>query len=152
MSGMTFVGILLLIIALCAIILGMLGWTRKLPGNSYIGIKVPEVRKSRQMWDAAHQTAGPLWVISGVAFSFAGLLCFVNNAWLWLLAAVLTFFGVVLVALGSSLGSRTVAVLADHDAKQEAAQSSCCSAGGEEEVPSAPEVDVEALRRAVKDH
>ncbi|MFC6317479.1 SdpI family protein [Corynebacterium gerontici] len=147
---MFFVGILLAIIAVLAIVVGVLGWTRKLPGNSFIGIKVPEVRKSRQMWDAAHQTAGPLWVIGGVAFTFAAMLCFTDNAWLWLTAAVMTLFGVVLVALGASLGSRTVAVLAAHDAEVEASNASCCSAGGAEDE--APAVDVDALRRAVKDH
>ena len=68
---MIFLGSLLAFAAAFTLIIGVLAWTRRLPGNKYIGIKVPEVRKSKEVWDTAHQFAGPLWVAAGVSFGIA---------------------------------------------------------------------------------
>lgn len=46
---------LLLILAALFIIVGGLGWAGKLPGNGVIGIRVPEVRKTKELWDTAHR-------------------------------------------------------------------------------------------------
>ena len=67
---------LLLILAALFIIVGGLGWAGKLPGNGVIGIRVPEVRKTKELWDTAHRIAGPLWTVSGVVLALGGILSF----------------------------------------------------------------------------
>ena len=61
---MTVIGIILGtlcgILAVVLLVVGVLGWTAKLPGNPIFGIRVPEVRKSKELWDMAHRVAGPL--------------------------------------------------------------------------------------------
>ena len=65
---MTVIGIILGslfgVLAVLLIVVGALGWAAKLPGNPVVGIRVPEVRKSQELWDMAHRVAGPLWVLS----------------------------------------------------------------------------------------
>ena len=64
--SMVVLGCVLAALAVVLLLVGALAWTRHLPGNKYVGIKVPEVRESREVWDAVHQFAGPLWLAAGV--------------------------------------------------------------------------------------
>lgn len=146
---MTIVGILVLCLALALTVIGSLSWAERLPGNSYIGIRVPEVRKSQELWNIAHKMAGPLWVAGGIAAFLAGLLCFTESGWLWILAVALLVATLVLVSLGASAGARAVSILA----AEEHSNDSCCSSGdaAPAEPAPAPQVDIAALRRAAKE-
>lgn len=148
---MQIVGILVLILAVLVIVVGILGWTQRLPGNSYIGLRIPEVRKSREMWQLAHKMAGPIWVTGGIAAFFASLLLFTDSGWLWLLAGVLFVIALVFVSLGASAGARAVSIVS---AQEDNDSGSCCSSGSSEtaaQQPAAtPEVDIAALRRAAQ--
>ena len=84
----TILGTVLLILAIALLVIGVLAWRRKLPGNPVIGIRVAEVRKSKEIWEAAHQVAGPLWLVGGVALVFGGLVAFRAEGWMWLLPAL----------------------------------------------------------------
>lgn len=75
----TILGTVLLILAIALLVIGVLAWRRKLPGNPVIGIRVAEVRKSQEIWEAAHQVAGPLWLVGGVALVFGGLVAFARK-------------------------------------------------------------------------
>ena len=55
--SMVVLGCVLAALAVVLVLVGVLAWTRHLPGNKYVGIKVPEVRESREVWDAVHQFA-----------------------------------------------------------------------------------------------
>ena len=72
------------IAAAAQLVAGGLAWSGKLPGNGVVGLNIPEVRTSRERWDAAHRIAGPLWTLSGVALVFATLIAVVASGWLWL--------------------------------------------------------------------
>ena len=70
------VGIIFLILAVFLIIVGALASTKRLPGNSYIGLRLQEIRKSREAWDNAHRIAGPFWMLSGVCLVFGGIVAY----------------------------------------------------------------------------
>ena len=80
--SMVVLGCVLAALAVVLVLVGALAWTRHLPGNKYVGIKVPEVRESREVWDAVHQFAGPLWLASGVAMAVAAVPPFSGVSWL----------------------------------------------------------------------
>ncbi len=144
------IGVILLVLAAALLILGGLAWSRKLPGNGIIGIRVPEVRKSRELWDAAHGVAGPLWVVGGVSLLLSSVLAFTATGWMWLIVVLLVLAAVVLLGMGAGTGARAVSIL---DARnQDDGCSSCgdggsCGCGGH--AGPAPEVDFEALRKAL---
>lgn len=145
------IGVILLVLALLLLVVGVLAATRRLPGNSVIGIRVPEVRKSREVWDSSHAMAGPLWIFSGVALVFGALIAFVASGWLWILPVVTVVVAIVGVASGANVGARTATVLDVQNKQQEEGCSSCadggCGCGGGEAAP-APAVDLDAVRRA----
>lgn len=144
------IGVILLVLAAALLILGGLAWSRKLPGNGIIGIRVPEVRKSRELWDAAHRVAGPLWVVGGISLLLSALLAFTATGWMWLIVVLLGLAAVVLLGMGAGTGARAVSILDPQN--QDAGCSSCsdggsCGCGGHAEP--APEVDFDALRKAL---
>lgn len=136
----TILGTVLLILAIALLVIGVLAWRRKLPGNPVIGIRVAEVRKSKEIWEAAHQVAGPLWLVGGVALVFGGLVAFRAEGWMWLLPALTVIVALAAVGAGANIGARRAAAI-DVAQKYE-----------EEHAPTpaapAPKVDMEALRRA----
>ena len=83
------------IAAAAQLVAGGLAWSGKLPGNGVVGLNIPEVRTSRERWDAAHRIAGPLWTLSGVALVFATLIAVVASGWMWLAFAFALLCAVV---------------------------------------------------------
>lgn len=144
------IGVILLVLALVLLVIGALAMTRKLPGNRVIGLRVPEVRKAKEVWDSSHAMAGPLWVFGGVTLLFGGLIAFVATGWLWILPPVSLVVALVAVASGANIGARTATILDAQRRKDEEGCGSCsaeggCGCGGN--AP-APEVDLAAVRRA----
>lgn len=131
-------GIILLVIAVILVVVGTLGWSGKLPGNSFIGLKVPEVRKSEELWVLAHKIAGPFWVLGGVALAFGGAFSFVATGWWWALPAVTIIVALGAVGTGAAKAAHTVAAL---DARAIAEE----QRGGAQ-----PAVNLDALRNAAK--
>lgn len=148
---MAVIGSILAVVAVLLLVVGGLAWTRRLPGNKYVGIKVPEVRVSQEVWDIAHQLAGPLWVASGIAMAVASAPFFSGMSWLLVISVVGIIASAYFFGLGSSIGARAAGVIG-----KENNSDSCCggsdSATNEEQPPAepapAPQVDIEALRRA----
>lgn len=140
---MIFIGIILAVLALVLLVIGGLAAARKLPGNSVIGLRVAEVRKSQEIWDSAHHVAGLFWLLGGVALGFGALISFIASGWLWLLPVVAVLVALVAVGAGANLGARTAAAI---DVAQEV------EADRKANEPSpAPAVDFEALRRAASE-
>lgn len=156
MIGMTVVGTLLAIVAIALIIIGALAWARRLPGNSYVGIRVPEVRESQELWTTAHHVAGPLWVVGGIAVGIAASLCFAPSGWLHLMSIVAVLAGIMFVSIGANVGARAASLLDAQTDVTAASESTCCSAGGAEEADDEGQTstsftpDLEALRRAAQ--
>ncbi|BAC19675.1 putative tryptophan transporter [Corynebacterium efficiens YS-314] len=173
---MTVIGIILGslfgILAVLLVVTGVLAWKAKLPGNPVLGIRVPEVRKSQELWDMAHRVAGPLWVLSGVAWAIASLMAFAATGWMWLVVGLGVIGGLVFLGMGAGMGAHTVAMV---DAKrkaqgEDAGGCSSCGEGGcgsaaegagdtcapanepvENDTPvNAPAIDFDALRRAAQ--
>ncbi|QDZ43425.1 SdpI family protein [Corynebacterium sp. sy039] len=141
-------------LSLCSLFLltiGVLSWCNALRGNKIIGIRVPEVRKSEELWNAAHHVAGPIWVLASISLSFGGLMSFNAHGWEWLLPIAFCLITLVLISLGANLGARTAAIL---DQQQQQSTDQGCDCGGtcstetNAEPAATPEVDVTALRRA----
>ncbi|MCZ9310180.1 SdpI family protein [Corynebacterium uberis] len=131
-------GVIFCVLAAAVALVGALGWAQRLPGNSLVGLRVPEVRKSQQLWDLGHKIAGPLWVLAGVVFLFAGLFSFIAHGWLWIAPAALFIIALGFIGVGSAQAAHAVAAV---DARDMAKQ-----AGG----GPAPKVDLGALRRAAR--
>lgn len=150
------VGIIFFILAVFLIVVGTMASTKRLPGNNYIGLRLQEIRKSREAWDNAHRIAGPFWILSGVCLIFGGIVALSAEGWMWLLP-VLTFVAAVLaLSVGSNLGSRAAFLYEQAHASEEGCGDSCnCVSDGcggkEAAAASAPQVDVDALRHAARE-
>lgn len=141
---MTVFALLLIILALCLILFGVVSWTKKLPGNSIIGMRIPEVRKSEETWRAAHAAAGPVWTFGGVALLFGGLIGLVSGGWMWLFTVFTILVAFVALSLGAHVGAQKASLLDTEEDTEEGCGENCnCSAPAE-----TPEVDITALRRA----
>lgn len=121
--------VVLVLVGLAFFVAGLLGAMGKLPGNPVVGLRVPEVRKSEELWITAHKIVGPAWMGAGAAFLGAALITLKVSGWMWLVFALLLIGAVFLISLGSALGAHTVARLDARAAQLEAADSSCCSSG-----------------------
>lgn len=122
--------VVLLIIAVFTAIIGGLAWAQKLPGNSVIGIRVPEVRKTQELWDTAHRIAGPLWVLAGVSLFLGAVLSISASGWMWALVALAFVAWLAFLGIGAGMAAHTVALI---DAQSAAAISDgCCSSGSSE--------------------
>ncbi|WKD60041.1 SdpI family protein [Corynebacterium caspium] len=133
-----FVGIALLAIAIFQLAIATMAWKQRLPGNRFIGLRVPEVRKSADIWNTAHRVAAPLWLLSGVAFGFAGLSAWNATGWGWALPVVLFIIALAAYGAGAAQGAHTAAAVDARRIQEEAN-------GG----PAAA-VDLQALRRAAQ--
>lgn len=147
---MKLIGILLLIAAIALIVVGVAAWTRRLPGNSVVGLHVPEVRKSRELWDRAHQVAGPLWTGAGLLMGIAGFVALSASGWLWAIVGLLVVGSLAFVGIGGGMGAHTVALIDAANLRQQAQDEGGCSCGGEGEAAAGPQVDLSAARRAAE--
>ncbi|WP_156193570.1 SdpI family protein [Corynebacterium kalinowskii] len=142
---MTILSIVVLILAAALLVVGGLATARRLPGNPLIGLKVPEVRKSKEAWDVSHAVAGPMWVAAGVSLLFGGLVGLRLSTLLALIFLALTIFvAAVFLGIGANNGAKA-AHLMDRQHKDEGCGEDC-NCGSEEPKP---EVDVAALRKAM---
>ncbi|WKD58412.1 hypothetical protein CAPI_09445 [Corynebacterium capitovis DSM 44611] len=135
------VGILFVVFALVAVIPGLLATAGKLPGNSFIGLRVPEVRKDRSTWDQAHRVAGPLWIFAGVALGFASAFAFMASGALWIIPVVFTAAAVVALSAAGNLGARAAALV-------DASSAETATEPSPEPASEAPQVNLDALRKA----
>lgn len=131
-------GTILALLAVVLLIVGGLAAARKLPGNSVVGIRVAEVRKSRRIWDAAHHVAGMFWLVGGVALVFGALVAFRAEGWMWLIPAATVLIALIAVGAGANAGARAAATI---DVAEELEKKS-------QPAAAAPAVDLDALRRA----
>ncbi len=145
---MIFVAMFLIILAVLLILFGVLSWARKLPGNSIVGLRVPEVRKSQEAWEAAHAAAGPIWTFGGVALLFGGMIGLVSGGWMWIFTVFTIIIALVALSLGANAGSRIASL---HDADDDHSAGGCgqdCNCGAPAETPA---VDLTALRKAASE-
>lgn len=136
---MIIVGVILVVLAIALLVAGGLAFAKRLPGNNYIGIRVAEVRTSREIWDAAHHVAGAFWLLGGVALLFGALVAFIAQGWLWLIPVLTVVVALIAIGAGANVGARAAAALAVAEEAEE--QNSA------EKAP-APQVDLDAVRRA----
>lgn len=143
---MTIFSVVMLVVAAFALVVGGLAWARRLPGNPVVGLKVPEVRKTKEIWDVAHAVAGPMWVGSGVSLLFGGLVTLrLSTLPALIFAAITIFVAAVFLGVGANLGAKA-AHLMDQKHREEEGCGEDCNCGSEEPKP---EVDVAALRKAM---
>ena len=130
---MIVIPLILLVVAICVAVVAGLAWTAKLPGNSWVGIRAPEARKSQENWDITHRVAGPPWAVAAIAFLGSALLAFLAikpeaSGWLWLWVIVAVLGGLAMIGVGGAMGAHTIA-LYDAKVNQESNEGGCsCSA------------------------
>ncbi|MFH6890525.1 SdpI family protein [Corynebacterium aurimucosum] len=144
---MLVVGIIFLILAAVLIVVGGLATLRKLPGNSVVGLRLAEIRTSREAWDNAHAVAGPFWFLGGVALVFGGIIALRAEGWMWLIPALTFVVAILALSIGSNMGARASYLWNQaHKGDEGCGDSYNCGdsgCGGE-----APTVDVSAARAA----
>ncbi|MDD7582080.1 SdpI family protein [Corynebacterium sp. 32222D000AT] len=150
---MVVIGIVILILAAVLIVVGALATTRKLPGNSVVGLRVEEVRKSREAWDAAHAVAGPVWFLGGVALAFGGIVALTATGWMWLIPVATAIIAVITLSVGANLGARSALLWDQANNADEGCGDSCnCGSGGcgsDTAAEAAPaQIDLDAVRQA----
>ncbi|RRO93773.1 hypothetical protein CXF29_09270, partial [Corynebacterium bovis] len=129
---MIILAVLLVVVGLAVLVVGVMGLTGTLPGNSVVGLRVPEVRASRTMWVTGHRIAGPAWIGSGVAVVAAGLVAWRASGWGWLVVALLVVGGLFLLGMGAALAAHAVARIelrTGQEAEARRASAGCCSGG-----------------------
>ncbi len=128
---MTFLSIILGVLGVGVLVVGLLAVTGKLPGNSIIGLRIPEVRKSQEYWTMGHKIAGPPWTGSGVALLASAAVAWNASGWLWLIVGLLVVAAVFLVGMGAALAAHAMAQVdarAQKAAEAEGAAACCSSA------------------------
>ncbi len=147
--GMLVVGIIFLIVAAIFVVVGGLASLRKLPGNSVVGLRLAEIRKTKEAWDNAHAVAGPFWFLAGVALVFGGIIALRAEGWMWLIPALTFVVAVLALSVGSNMGARA-AHLWDQAHKEDDGCGESCNCGDGGCGGEAPTVDVSAARTAAK--
>lgn len=154
MTVMVAVGIIMLIFAVYWLVFGGLATARRLPGNKYFGLRIPDVRKSKEAWDGSHVVAGPVWILAGVSFLFGALVAFRASGWMWLIPVATVLIAIVAISVGSNLGARAAHLYTLKDQEENGGCSSeggcSCGSGGCGSSAGDPQVDMDALRNAVK--
>ena len=74
--------VVLVVVGLAFFIAGLLGAVGKLPGNPVVGLRIPEVRKTEELWNTAHRIVGPAWMGAGAAFMGAALITLKVSGWM----------------------------------------------------------------------
>lgn len=126
---MIVLSVILCIIGLAILVVGVLALTNKLPGNSVVGLRIPEVRQSQENWTLAHRIAGPGWIGSGLVMLLGALVSSSASGWMWLVVAMLVVGSLVLAGIGSAMAAHALAQIDATRQREEQANSSCCSAG-----------------------
>ena len=83
MTVMVAVGIIMLIFAVYWLVFGGLATARRLPGNKYFGLRIPDVRKSKEAWDGSHVVAGPVWLLAGGSLLYGALVSLPDEGGMW---------------------------------------------------------------------
>lgn len=150
---MVAVSIVYFVIAAVLIVVGIMASIRKLPGNSIIGLRLNEVRKSKETWDVAHAVAGPLWALAGVSLVFGGVVAWTAQGWMWLIPVVTAIVAVLALSAGGNLGARAALLHASQNSDEAGGcgEGGCnCGDGGCGSNEPAPEVNMDALREAAR--
>ena len=123
--------VILAVLGVLILAVGVAGAAGVLPGNPVVGLRIPEVRKSKEMWTIGHKIAGPAWIGAGVALILAGVVAANAGGFLWLIVALLVIGAVVLWGMGAGLAAHALANLdAKRIATEAASSDGCCSSGG----------------------
>lgn len=128
---MIVLSVLLFILGAAVLVTGLMGLTGTLPGNRWVGLRIPEVRKSEELWTTGHRIVGPFWTGAGVAVLLGGLVS-LQGGWLWIVAVVLLLGGLGLVGVGAANAAHIVAQIdlrKGQEAEQARAAAGCCSSG-----------------------
>lgn len=128
------VGTIFIVLALVLLIPGMMATAEKLPGNKYVGLHVPAVRKNESVWRQAHKVAGPFWILGGVALSFGAAFAFIAQGWVWLFPVIALVLAVVAASVGGNFGARAAVAVEEAQKAEPAAPK--------------PQVNLDALRKA----
>ena len=128
------IGIVFAVLTLALFIPGALATAGKLPGNKWVGLHVPAVRKDQGIWDQAHKVAGPFWLLAALALAFGAAFSFIASGWMWVLPVVALVAAVIAASVGGNFGARAATMVEN--------------AREEEPEPEKPAVNIDALRRA----
>lgn len=107
MSPSTILGAVLLVAGAALLVVGLLGWRRRLPRNRFAGIRTPATLRSDAAFAAANRVAAPTVLAAGVISAIAGALAVgTGGAMLTTIVAVAGVGVVGLLIAGGLLGHR----------------------------------------------
>lgn len=123
--------VLLVGLALVSGATGLLGLLGRLPGNSVLGVRTPETRKSPGAWTLANKAAGPTFIAAAAALALGALGLGLIGGWMGGLVVVIALLGaLVLFNVSGLAGARAAAVWqATHEHDDEGG-CGCGSEGG----------------------
>lgn len=150
---MIVLSVLLFVLGIAVLVTGLMGLTGTLPGNRWVGLRIPEVRKSKDMWVTGHRIAGPFWTGAGVALLLSGLVS-LQGGWLWVVAGVLAIGALALIGIGAANAAHIVAQIdlrKGQEAEQARAAAGCCSSGNSASSAPAASEDAGLVIPPVKD-
>lgn len=136
---MIVLSVLLFVLGVAVLVTGLMGLAGRLPGNRWVGLRIPEVRKSKDMWVTGHRIAGPFWTGAGIALLLGGLVS-LQGGWLWAVAGVLTVGALALIGTGAANAAHIMAQIdlrKGQEAEQRRAAAGCCSSGSNAPATSA---------------
>ena len=142
MTAGAIIGIIFIVCALALLVPGALATAGRLPGNSIVGLRVPEVRKDEGIWVQAHRVVGPYLIFGGAALAFGAAFSFIASGWLWLAPVLLAVLAVVACALGGNMGARAARLIDDARANTTNTPA--------DDAPT-PSVNLDALRNAARE-
>ena len=149
---MIVLSVLLFVLGIAVLVTGLMGLTGTLPGNRWVGLRIPEVRKSKDMWVTGHRIAGPFWTGAGVALLLSGLVS-LQGGWLWaVVGGVLAIGALALIGIGAANAAHIMAQIdlrKGQEAEQKRAAAGCCSSGNN--TPAASSQDAGLVIPPVKD-
>lgn len=121
--------VLLVGLALVSGATGLLGLLGRLPGNSVLGVRTPETRKSPRAWVLANKAAGPTFIAAAAALALGALGLGLIGGWVGGLVVVVALVGaLVLLNVSGLAGARAAAVW---QASQEDDDEGGCGCGSE---------------------
>ena len=126
-----FISLVLFLLALGCFLLGVVSWTEKLPRNRLFGFRTKESLTTTEGFRAANKVLAPTWMVVGVFFVCAGIVCFALDNWLRItLLVLLLLMFIAVLARGTAVAGQVALHFALKEAKTEESCSGACGCGG----------------------
>ncbi len=109
MSACTLLGVVFLVTGVGLLVVGLLGWQRRLPRNRFAGIRTPATLRSAAAFSAANRVAAPPVLAAGAVCAAGGALALGTGGPALAVIVAITGVGAVGLLLAAGLLGHRVA-------------------------------------------